>query len=781
MFIMFETRRKIEKVLVTLLCVSIFFIACSGGKEKYLRLGEESLQKRKFQQAIMAFRTAADIDQNSVEAYYGLAKAYQATGQISEAIAALEKAARLAPENLEIKVRLGSLYLSVSPPQVAETERILNEIFAVRDDYVEAYILKANLLAMKGATEEEVVAVFNRAIELEPNKQETYFALARFLRQKGKHEQAEKALKEALSKKETAIAYLEYGDFLSKTNRVIEAETMFQKAVSLSPTLYEAHEMLASFYLSLGRLTEAEQAYKNLAASLDNSAEGLTELANFYRKIGRDDDAIAVFEEILKNEPEYAAARYHLAEIYLSREETEKARQQAEALLSVDKKDAQALVLRARAFLQEGNPEQAIRDLEEALRLQPTSKSALFYIVQALLDLGDAERARIYVSDLEKYHPDYLQAKLLRIQIETSAGNTEKALQEANQLIELATASQSLKKKALSARGLIFLQQGKLTEAEQDLRQALKIEPLTVTDMINLARVYVAQKNLSEAMKLYEKALETDKENLDALLGLVNILKNQQKYSDAHDRINRFADKNEKLKLLPAIYSLRAQVFRAEGKLAEAEAELEKAIRTDENYLPAYFAYADLLILQGRLDRALTKYQEIIQKRPSSTVYTLIGMLEESRSNWAEAEANYRKAIELNRSNSIALNNLAWTLATHTNGNLDEALSFAQLAVELNRNEASFYDTLGWIYFKKGLLSQAIESFKRAVALDESKARHAGAERNPAYRLRLAQALVQAGEKESARKELELALKMKESLNRKDTEEAKNLLRSLSL
>jgi Flp pilus assembly protein TadD len=100
---------------------------------------------------------------------------------------------------------------------------------------------------------------------------------------------------------------------------------------------------------------------------------------------------------------------------------------------------------------------------------------------------------------------------------------------------------------------------------------------------------------------------------------------------------------------------------------------LKLAIAADENYLPAYSAYAALLLEQNKASEAVAQYQTIVAKKPSASVYTLLGMLEDARGNSAEAEKNYRRALEIEPDSPIAANNLAWLIAENQ-GNLDEAL-----------------------------------------------------------------------------------------------------------
>ena len=154
-------------------------------------------------------------------------------------------------------------------------------------------------------------------------------------------------------------------------------------------------------------------------------------------------------------------------------------------------------------------------------------------------------------------------------------------------------------------------------------------------------------------------------------------------------------------------------------------------------------------------------------------------MLEDARQNTDEAEKNYRKALEIAPDSQIAANNLAWNIAAYDRGNLDEALKLAQHNVDKNLGNAGFYDTLGWVYYKKSLYAQAVEQMKKAVALDAVDAARAKRPATPAYRLRLGIALASAGDKPSARREVEVALQNERDLSEKEVQDARNLLSSL--
>ena len=743
------------KFLLTavVLATSLFFISCGGSKDKHLSRGEEYLQKRKFEEALMEFRAAADIDKDSAAAHWGLARSFENLGQFYETVDELQKVSNLNPDNLDARAKLGTYFLLNTPPQIDETQRILDDIFARDANFVEGHVLKANLLEADGKPENEVLGVLDHAISLNPTRTETHVSLSRYFMRLDQREAAEKAVKKGISvNPQAAIGYIEYGRFLDFAERAAEAETQFKKAYEVDGGSIEAREAIASFYVGQKQLEKAEAVYQELVQIQENSPESRLQLANFYSDIKRDDDAINVLTQIIGEKSEYVRARYRLGEIYLDRREFEQVNAQTEELLKLNDDDTQAFMLRARVRMQENKAEEAIKDLEEVLKKQPSHKDALFFMTQARLALGQIDQARAFTGDLEKYHPNYLRTRLLKIQLSFAVGDAEGAFRQADELIGLANGAApnaengnpaELKIRALSARGMAHLELGRFEEARADLAEVARVSPRSSGAMINLAKVAAAEKKLPEALELYEKAAALDAKNFDALSGSIGILNRQKQFAAAHAKLDKAIAENEgRIDISPALHYLKSDIFSAERNTTSAEAELKKAIEIDENYLPAYSAYASILVARNQTDEAVAQYQKVVAKKPSASIYTLIGILEEARNNGAEAEKNYRKALEISPDSPIAANNLAWLIAEN-NGNLDEALTLSQAVVKKTANNAGFYDTLGWVYFKKGLYSPAVEQFKKAVALDGKNGQAA----NPAYQQRLEMAMASAGGK----------------------------------
>ena len=601
----------------------------------------------------MQFRSAAESDKVSAKAHWGMARAYENLGQFNEALDELRKTVELDKGNLDAKAKLGNYFLIVQPPMIAETEAMRNEILAADAGFIEGHILTASIMAAQGKPDDEVVAAVNKAIALNPQRIESYISLQRHFITRDKTAEAESALLKGIAASPPSVAgHTEYGRFLMYASRDEEAEVQFQKAIATDKASIEAREAIAEFFTTSRQMEKAERAYLELVGLQENSPESRLVLAEFYAKSDRAAQAIEVLGMILADTPEYVLARYRIGQIYLERREYSKVNEQVEALLAINDDDIEALLLRSRLRMQESRSEEAVKDLQEVLKKQPSASEPLFLMAQARLSLGQLDPANAFIADLERYHPSYLKTGLLKIQAAFTAGEPQTALKLSNELIVKATvatpnadttsqALQDLRARALSSRGLAHLDLGRIAEAKSDLQEIVRLSPRSSSAMVNLAKVYLAENDYAAAIELYERALAADAHNFDAISGIASTSIKLNQTPRAHKTLDALiaanAGNNE---ISAALRFLKSTVYTAE-KNPQAENELRTAIELDPNYLPAYSGYASLLAGQKRIDEAIAQYNKALEKHPAAQIYTLLGILEDSRGNTSIAEKAY--------------------------------------------------------------------------------------------------------------------------------------------
>lgn len=793
-----ECRRKFYVLpLLTLIAAALLLGACTTpekAKAQHVARGQALLKEKKFQEASLEFRSALQIDDKLADAHWGLANAYEGLQRYQEAFDEMRQTAELDPNNLDVRVRLGNYYLvgsKQSPAAIAEAERLAKQVLEKDPNHIEGHILMGSVLFAQDK-KTEAFAELNRAVDLNPQRVESYLSLARFYVQTKDMATAEATYQRAISVSGgSALAHYEYGKFLVWNNRLDVAEAQFQSAVQAEPANREARFILASFYLVNKRLDKAEEAYKALAEIDKDKPEGRSVLADFYSSTGRLDEAIAIYKEVVAKSPDYTPARYRLAEIMLNRGDLAGAKSEVEGVLKNDATDRQAIILRARIAMHSGQTSDlklAIEDLREVLRQEPNSRAGLFFMAEANFRLGQIEQARVFAGDLERNYPEYLPAKLMQVQINLSSGDAKSALQLAAQLQERLSKSgpdrdtspqmlAELKVKTLIAHGSAALQLRDTKTARQDFTAARDAAPTSADIHVNLAVVALAEGKTDEGIGFYNSALAIDGAHFNALRGLTNIYAAQKRTDQAHARLDQAIGSQPNN---ASLHFLKGRVYGFEMNAQGAESEFRRALEIDGNYLAAYSALAALFVNTNQQQRAIEEYRRIVERRPDNpAIYTLIGMLEMNAQNIDAAIDNYRKALAQDQNSIFAANNLAWLYAVHGKGNMDEAVRLAQSAVQANPEVPSFVDTLGWVYYKKGLYGPAAEQLKKAVAVDESAARRNNSTPSPTYRYHLGVALAAKGEKAAARREIESALRLSEKVHFPEADEARKALATL--
>lgn len=784
--------------LLSLLMAAVFVLGgCTNpekAKAEHLSRGEAYLKESKFQEASIEFRNAVQIDDKFAAAHWGLARAYEGLQRVQEYIEELKKTAELDANHLEARQRLGNIYLGASrgrPEYITEAERLAKEILQKDQNHIEGHILMGSVLFAQNQRD-KAFAELNHAVELDPKRIESYLSLARFYVVTNDRAKAEETFLRAISiNNNSAVAHTEYGKFLVQSNRLPDAEAELQKAVAVEPANHNSRFFLASFYLVNKQLDNAEEAYKALADLDKDKPEGQAVLADFYSAIGRLDDSVRIYQDILGKAPEFKQGRYRLGEILLMKGDSGGAYKQIEELLKADQRDRQALLLRARVRAQTGQPSElklAIEDLKEILKQEPNSKGGLYYMAQANLNLGLLDQARVFAADLERNYPDYLPAKLMQVQITLAGGDQKGAVRLSSELLDRLEKTgpdrdnspqliAEMRTRAFIARGAAQAQLGNTKAGRQDFLAARDITPSNTDVYVNLAAIAMAENKPDEAIAFYENALSVSATDFNALNGLIALYGNRKETAKAHARLDQV------LNTYPndaSLHYLKAQIYGFDLNQQAAETELRKTLELDSNYIAAYSALGALFINTKQEERAIAEYKRVLDLRPDNpTAYTLIGMLYDARKDYKAAAENYRKALENDQNNVIAANNLAWLYAVHGEGNLDEAVRLAQGVVQRNPQVAGFVDTLGWVYYKKGLNAVAVEQLQKAVSLDETAANTAKISPSPTYRYHLGMALRAKGDKEGARRELGVALRLADKVPFADADEARKALATL--
>ncbi len=204
----------------------------------------------------------------------------------------------------------------------------------------------------------------------------------------------------------------------------------------------------------------------------------------------------------------------------------------------------------------------------------------------------------------------------------------------------------------------------------------------------------------------------------DAILLSAALLERQNQYELATAAYNRIPRAD------PAFHLAemgRAEALRASGKIEAAIEVLEQLAKSYADLPDVHRALGDLLRGEERYDAASRAYDAAIAALPMEdpthwVLYYVRGITHERGDRWPEAEADFRKALDLEPDQPQVLNYLGYSyLEKQTN--YKEALSMIERAVAARPNDGYIVDSLGWALYRLGRYEEAVAPMERAAAL----------------------------------------------------------------
>ena len=156
---------------------------------------------------------------------------------------------------------------------------------------------------------------------------------------------------------------------------------------------------------------------------------------------------------------------------------------------------------------------------------------------------------------------------------------------------------------------------------------------------------------------------------------------------------------------------------RDRADVSEAERLFRKAIEKDPNFALAYVGLADSTVFYRRQDETHTAILKALELDPNlGEAYATIGFYQTVHEwNWEDAEAKFKKSIELNPGYATAHHWYAVLLGIE--GRNDEAKVEMQRALEINPTSHNFLADLGQIYYFNHEYDKAKEYCNRALEI----------------------------------------------------------------
>ncbi len=617
---------------------------------------------------------------------------------------------------------------------------------------------------------DKALSAYAQALTLSPPPAKAvriHAARADMLKQKGDPAAARKEYADALAAGPAqaekrallrALADLELDD-----GNIGAAAARFKEYIELDPRDVTARvdyaDALAKHDRGAEALAEYEEAEKRLATDPPRRVEVMVRRGAVLAALGRDDDAVAVYQKAEGELPRAHYLRREIAErtialfrkkqdlrgllalyektwrdrghfewdtlgrLYEETGDVDKALECYRKAVAASPSELETHRRLIAVLERTGRDEESLRQYETLVRVAPGEPRFQIELAERVFRKGDRARALALLKGVASrfYSDPGVHAALADLY--SRWGEDKLALAEYEALTHLEPGDES----HLVNLGEQYFQRGDKGRAVDVWKRLAGAK--TAEGAARLAEVYAEHDMGAEAIEMYTRALTLKPKDPALWRGFATVLERQRHDDRALDAWEKVVDlagadpahkalrREARARIVVILYRkpgspLLAKLGQWRSKFQATPPDLEAGYRLVEAYLKL-----------GRHEEAERTLAAILRADPKDldakvqlvTVYKMqkkyapaIALLKELAAEQPALERQYFQEIS------------ELELALYHD---DEAVAFAQKALEKNPNDAQAQERLGEIHAKRGDVAGAVEAYKRAIALDPRNVR----------------------------------------------------------
>ncbi|HEY4340742.1 MAG TPA: tetratricopeptide repeat protein [Steroidobacteraceae bacterium] len=666
--------------LVSVVTVAMLISGCGGAKSRlasHMKRGRDYFQNDDFAKASVEFRNAMQIDPKDAHARVMAAQTAEKMGQVRGAYGLLHSVVDDHPDDVEARTVLGRLLVSVGDPKQG-LEIIKPALVAKPDD--------ASLLAIRSAARSNLKdaagarADANRALAIDPKNEDAIDLRAGLYSQDGDLPDAIKLVSNAATAQPKVVGFHQVLISLyeaSKQPQLIEGQ--LRTLVKLKPQQLNYRTQLAVFLTRAKQLDEAQKVLEDAVKALPRSDEAKLLRVQFLVQQRSHDAGEKVLRQYISADSDDYTLRLALGTLLQSFGEADKAVLVYADIVKSAGTEANGLVARDRlaaiAVQQKHEPD-AQRYLAEVLKVSPRDNDALGIRGQLALEHGDSTSA---IADFRA---------LLRDQ------------------------PRSVPINRLLAQALIS--HGEMALAEEPLRTAMSAAPADASVRVALAELLFNLQHQDSAFTVLEdgiKAAPTDNVLNEAVVRAYLAQKNLVAAGKAAEAYRQAKPDGA------APYLLSATVARADNRLDDAQALLEKALSVQPR---AYDVLSQLVLLQaqrGQAAKAVSRLQGLLGADPKGALIpNLLGEVYLQQKQYKPAQQILGVAISNQPRWWMPYRNLA--IARVGTDDMTGAIEAYQNGLKVAPTESALLAELGALYQRVGKVDEAQKLYDSWVSQD---------------------------------------------------------------
>jgi len=728
--------------------------------------GNKFFDKAKYKEAAIMYKKALIKNPLSGEAYYRMALADLQLGALSEAVGMLRRAVELQPDNVDAHVQLANIYLFASTQDqkngaqlVEEGATLVGKILTKDPNSYDGHRLAGQIALLKKDSK-TAIKELETASRIKPYQSDVVLAYYEALVRDNQEAAAEKMAREFIGKEKTFAPIYDrlYVQYMNN-KRLADADAILKLKVENNPKSANYLLQLAAHYAGTNRRSEMEAVMQRLTDE-KQFPDGHLLAGDFYFFRKETEQAKKQYEAGVAAFPkDKASYQKRLVELYATTNNAAAANQLLATILKENPKDAGAIEMRAALMLSSSDPaqvNQAAVDLQGLVAKSPGNQVLKLNYAKALLaqlvldsrdpnkhDRSKLDQARLQLEDAIKIRPDFVAARELLTRVYIAKPDMPKTLQSAEDLLQIDPKNLT----GHLTRSAALLSMGSTAKAREELDLIAKLYPDNADARYQVGVMAVQDKDYKKAEQMFTAMNRDNPGDGRGLLGITETLAAQNRMNDAIKEMDKaIAAQPDRADLILG----RANFYFRAQRYDEAIAAFKKLLEKEPNSPDLLFRLGEAYSRKGDINLAAETFRKNVQAAPNNTLPLLkLGLILESTGPPEQAKAIYEQILKIDPNQAIALNNLAFRKAEE-GSDLDGALAMAQKARQMAPNANAMADTLGWIYIKKNQSADAERIFKDLVVKEPG---------NYLFHYHYGMALSQKGDKVSAKREMQAALK----------------------
>lgn len=361
--------------------------------------------------------------------------------------------------------------------------------------------------------------------------------------------------------------------------------------------------------------------------------------------------------------------------------------------------EAQRLNNEGALLAKQGSFLEAIQSFQGAIRLMPDFAPAYYNLGLAQRNLNDFGKARAAFQSAVEFAPDYGEAwyQLGRVyeleeRFEEAARHFEKALEVSLEgpdvRYHLGIVSLRLKNWAdVVEHWEVLLQAYPEHPGVPDIQEALP------RAFYNLGTTRQQTGQLEAAVAAFEKAIWLRPDYVKAHYNLGYAYRDMNQLPEARAALNAALDHGPDS---PKILSALGIVFMRQDSLWRAEELFRSALSVDQDFIEANYNLTEVYLRQGQVERALDEIRGIVKRTPNNPkAHAFLAYVYEHGVEGKRYGKDYRAA---------------------------DAIRTYEFALLLTPNASLLHYNLGVIHGRLGDWDQALQAFRRCLAIDSTHA-----------------------------------------------------------